>query len=160
MNREVGQCYRAGDDDLIKNEEIANVGENLDLSFKGKQHSNEVEIVESNVNGVNENLSPSEKAYININPASSTERPNSDLDLLKEQSTKLGSPEGKKREENKEKVEEVDESRIIFGIEYPVISATKAVILLLVNAFFPGVGTILIGIIGGKDRCCWFWIGN
>ena len=48
----------------------------------------------------------------------------------------------------------------VCGNRIPSVDGAVAIIILIINIFFPGIGTMIIGCVGGNTNClAWFCIG-
>ena len=52
------------------------------------------------------------------------------------------------------------EDFLLCGVPYPILTECQALAVLLMNIFFPGFGTQLIGCISKEQCCFWYWIGK
>ncbi len=53
----------------------------------------------------------------------------------------------------------VEKSDTIAVNQYPILSTSIAIVILLVNVFFPGIGTMIIGCVSGQNVGLWICIG-
>ena len=52
------------------------------------------------------------------------------------------------------------EDFILCGVPYPILTESQALAALIVNIFFPGLGTQIVGCMYEGKCCFWYWIGN
>jgi len=52
------------------------------------------------------------------------------------------------------------EDFILCGVPYPILTEGQALAALIVNIFFPGLGTQIVGCMYEGKCCFWYWIGN